>query len=632
MLFGNRRVVPLYVAAALAGIAGSGSTAFAQTIAPPAPVEAEAGSSKEKLPTLVSTTEADTVTSQPLPTATVASSDPSAPASAPKPEAAPAAASPADVPSTPAPGAPGQAVAGPETATSAAPEATGEAAAPVMKSLTVDAAAALGRVPGLKKIDRRDRDGLLATYKAREGRPIWMTARGATRGAIKLAAEIGKAGDWGLDKSGLDVPELAPASPEGPDLTAEALADAEIRLSLATLRYARQARGGRFEPTDLTPYLDRKSPLLEPQSVLEGIATAAEPDAYLRKFHPQHPQFELLRQRYLAVRDDAAPKKGPSEAERILANMEEWRWMPADLGKFHAWVNIPEQLLRVVRDGRVINTERIVVGKPNAQTPIFSHEMKHLIFHPFWGVPDSIKTNELLPALLKGRDILGRQNLRLQLDGKDVDPRRYDWTRTDIRRFHVYQPPSSGNALGVVKFMFPNKHAVYMHDTPSKSLFKASVRAFSHGCMRVQDPIRFAELILEEDKGMSPEKVRALARPGAPENNQINLSQHIPVHMVYFTMWIGEGGKVESFKDIYGHEERIRLALDGKMNLIKPVSEPKTPTDPIGRLVEVSPEFSGFSGLSSSGPGSSYSSGASTQRPEWARRAFSSSGAFSGGN
>jgi murein L,D-transpeptidase YcbB/YkuD len=450
-----------------------------------------------------------------------------------------------------------------------------------------------------------------------------------------VAGEIAKAGDWGLDASEFDVPMLRAAASGRPDFAPDAMADAEVRLSLAVLKYARHARGGRFEPTDLTPYLDRKSPLRDPASVLTQIAAAEKPDAYLRKLNPQHPQFERLRQRYLAVRGEKAPPKGPSEAERLLANMEQWRWMPDDLGKFHVWVNIPEQLLRVVRDGRVINTERIVIGKPNAQTPIFSNEMKYLIFHPFWGVPDSIKTNEILPGLRRGRAILARQNLRLQLNGKDVDPNRFDWSRTDIRRFHVYQPPGRGNALGIVKFMFPNKHAVYMHDTPSKSLFKASVRAFSHGCMRVQDPVKFAELILAEDQGMSPDQVRSLAGANAPENNQINLSRHIPVHMVYFTMRVEDGGKVSTFKDIYGHEERIRLALGGKMNLIKPVEEPKTPTDPIGHLVEASPpSFSDFSfggdgfssrsssGRSYSGPPPSYKSG----RPDWARRVFSEGG------
>ena len=599
MSFSRRRFVPLYVVVAMVGVAGSCPRAVAEPAEARTVAEADTDTSKQPPANGAQEVEA-IVASEQVPAADSVPPEPSI------------SASPATTTEPP-----------PATAVSPPPQ--------VAAPFVIDVPGALDRLPSRRKIDRQDRDGLITVYRAREGRPIWMTPKGATAGALKAAAEIAKGGDWGLDASAFQIPVLEAASPDGADLGPDAVADAEVQLSLAVLKYARHARGGRFEPTDITPYLDRKSPLREPASVLEQIAKATEPDAYLRKLNPQNPQFERLRQRYLAVRGEPAPRKGPSEAERILANMEQWRWMPDDLGAFHIWVNIPEQLLRVVRDGRVIHTERIVVGKPDGQTPIFSNEMKHLIFHPFWGVPDSIKINEILPGLRKGRSILARQGLRLQLGGKDVDPSRFDWNRTDIRRFHVYQPPGRGNALGAVKFMFPNKHAVYMHDTPSKSLFKASVRAFSHGCMRVQHPVKFAELILAEDQGMSPEQVRALAGPDAPENNQINLSRHIPVHMVYFTMRVEDSGKVSTFKDIYGHEERIRLALAGRMNLIKPVPEPKTPTDPIGHLVEATRSSSDSRASRRRG----YSEAApsfSTSRPDWARRIFSDGGSYFGGN
>jgi murein L,D-transpeptidase YcbB/YkuD len=262
---------------------------------------------------------------------------------------------------------------------------------------------------------------------------------------------------------------------------------------------------------------------------------------------------------------------------RLLANMEEWRWMPEELGDYYVWVNIPEFLIRVVQNGRIIHTERIVVGKTDAQTPIFSDEMEQVIFHPFWGVPDSIKKNELQPNLANGGQILARQGLRVQYRGRDIDPESVDWRTIDMRTVHIYQPPGASNVLGVVKFRFPNKHDVYFHDTPSKSLFAASVRTFSHGCMRVQNPVKLAELILAHDKSMSPERVRSLAAPGSPQNNQINLSQKIPVHITYFTASVDDDGTTHFRNDIYGHEERISLALEGKMNLIAKVREPRGP-------------------------------------------------------
>lgn len=640
MSLGSRHTVSLYVAAAVFASMALHQSVQAQTIAPAAaaagpvaPAGTHAAASGVNQP--------EAAASQPAEPAPATSETPgttranpnseaqSAPASAPpsvEPEAKPAA-SATDVPATPGSGA---AVGSP------APAASSDNETPVTP-LAVDAAAALGRLSDQGAFDKRDRSGLIAAYRARDGRPIWMSRKGATPEAVKLAAEIAKADDWGLVASEFDVPALTPAAADAPDLAADELADIEVRLSLATLKYARHARGGRFEPTDLTPFLDRKSPVYEPESVLEQIATAAEPDDYLRKLHPQHSAFRQLRARYLEVRDAIIPgQKEPSEAERILANLEQWRWMPADLGASHIWVNIPQQSFNLVRNGRAIHTERIIIGKTNAQTPIFSDRMRFLVFHPFWGVPNTIKYNEILPGLQRGSPVLEKRGLRLQLNGQDVDPARFDWRRTDIRRFHVYQPPGKGNALGVVKFMFPNKHDVYLHDTPSKSLFKASSRAISAGCVRIQDPLRFAELLLAEDQGMPAVSVRALAQRGATENNQVILRRPVPVHLTYFTMHPDKNGKIESFKDVYGHEQRIRLALAGKMHLVQPVPQRPVPTEPVGRLVETetgsrpSPAGSRTRGYSS-GPSFSKPSFSNT-RPSWAGRVFSEGSSFSGGN
>ena len=164
--------------------------------------------------------------------------------------------------------------------------------------------------------------------------------------------------------------------------------------------------------------------------------------------------------------------------------------------------------------------------------------------------------------------MLERQNLRVSYRGRDINPATVDWTKADMRKFHVYQPPGSGNALGIVKFRFPNKHDVYMHDTPSKSLFNASARAFSHGCMRVRDPLKLAELVLAEDRGWTASRVTAAVQRG-PKDNQINLTTKVPVHMTYFTAWVDDDGKLKTFGDIYGHENRIALGVAGKAHLIQ---------------------------------------------------------------
>ena len=458
----------------------------------------------------------------------------------------------------------------------------------------------------LRVADKADRTALKQFYEERQNEPVWVTPTGFSPAAMAVLAEIARADAWGLDASVFRLPALT----QGAELTREQRAVAEVALSLAVLEYARHARGGRTNPLTLSRNLDRKPQLLDPRSVIEAAASTDSPNAYLRALHPQHPQFERLRQAYLSLKRSDPPlveqvvhtkgkgSKGKSKKKRtvakaptgsnlrtLLVNMEQWRWMPEDLGSFYVWVNIPEYTVRVVKAERVIHSERVVVGRASTQTPVFSHEMEQVIFHPYWGVPDSIKTNELLPSLARGNiGVLERQNLRISYRGRDINPASVDWTKADMRKFHVYQPPGSGNALGIVKFRFPNKHDVYMHDTPSKSLFNESARAFSHGCMRVRDPLKLAELVLAEDRGWTAGRVTAAVQRG-PKDNQINLTTKVPVHMTYFTAWVEDDGKLRIYGDVYGHENRIALGVAGKAHLIKQ-ERPLTPAPPARRKRE----------------------------------------------
>ncbi|MGQ0455970.1 MAG: L,D-transpeptidase family protein [Hyphomicrobium sp.] len=259
---------------------------------------------------------------------------------------------------------------------------------------------------------------------------------------------------------------------------------------------------------------------------------------------------------------------GPVTAETILANMEQWRWMPDDLGALHIAVNIPEYTVRVIKDGHAIHTERVVTGQTNTQTPIFSDAMRTVVFQPPWVVPDSIKINELLPRLRAGGNPIDGRGLVAKRNGRTVDPWSVDWYTTDIRNYDIQQPPGGSNVLGVVKFLFPNKHAVYLHDTPSKSLFNSTVRTFSHGCVRVRNPVRLAEVLMAEDKGWDAAKVQDLIKFG-PENNDVALDRPIPVHLTYFTAWVDEAGDVKSVSDVYGHEQRIKLGLAGRWSEIE---------------------------------------------------------------
>jgi L,D-transpeptidase YcbB len=484
----------------------------------------------------------------------------------------------------------------------------------------------LAESANLAAADREDRAALAKFYAGRQQEPVWIAAGGLTPAAEAAIAELRRADNWGLDVAAFQLPALSSSS--GAELSRATRADAEIALSLAILKYARHARGGRAEPTSLSRNLDRKLPLLDPGQVIDQASKAPSPDAYLRSLHPQHPQFEALRQKYLALKqgrpiaqsDPNPPEEGKKggkkkaaaapeapDTRRILINMEEWRWMPESLGDFFVWVNIPEYTLRVVKAGKIIHTERVIVGKRDTQTPVFSQDLEQVIFHPFWGIPESIKRNDVLPSLARGSSrVVERYNLRIQRGGRDIDPASVDWASADIRQYHVYQPPGPMSVLGVMKFRFPNKHDVYMHDTPTKNLFNAEVRTFSHGCVRVREPQRLAELVLAEDQDWTASRVAA-AITGGPQNNQITLSRKIPVHITYFTAMIDSAGDLKLFPDIYGHEPRIALGMEGKAHLVARLVKEEKPAraDAVGSLAETT---------TGGGPGGS--------KKDWVRKAF----------
>lgn len=513
-------------------------------------------------------------------------------------------------------------------------------------------------VPAKARADEgqaQDRAALVGFYAARVYAPIWVTSNGFNAKATAVIAEFGKADDWGLAAAGFAPPVIIAGAGDAP--SPDALANAELELSLAALRYARYARGGRIiDPaTQLSSYLDRKPQLLEPKDVIEKLAAANEADAYLRGLNPQQPEFEKLRQKYLEMRNATAaaqvvtlppgkvlaPGKSDPQVpllrqrlkvaladgadpnlyddalkaavvayqteqgtrpdgfvgnatrallndveelgpEKLIANMEEWRWMPEDRGDLYVTVNIPEFTLRIVKNGAVIHTERVITGLVDKQTPVFSETMKSIAFQPRWNVPNSIKVNELYPSLARGGTSFRRQGLRLSRNGRDIDPESVDWGSTDIRTYDVYQPPGASNVLGELKFNFPNKHTVYMHDTNARQLFEQPSRPFSHGCMRVREPRRMAEILLNEDKGWDAAKISDLIANGPP-NNEVPIDRKIGVHITYFTAWVDERGALQTARDVYGHERRISQALAGQWaqiakgpNHLAPVRAPQT--------------------------------------------------------
>jgi murein L,D-transpeptidase YcbB/YkuD len=245
--------------------------------------------------------------------------------------------------------------------------------------------------------------------------------------------------------------------------------------------------------------------------------------------------------------------------EDLIANMERWRWMPRDLGDFHVFVNIPQYTLQVMRGTEVTHTTRVVVGKRNHMTPVFSDEIEHVVVNPYWNVPSSIARNEIGPRLAGNPGYLSARNMELLSGGRVVNASSIDWSTTSINNFRIRQRPGSRNTLGTIKFLFPNSHSVYLHDTPSRSLFSRSQRAYSHGCVRVQNPMEFAGALLVDDPNLSQSSLQSQRGGGERWNN---LETHIPVHLAYFTLRVDANGGLHSYGDIYGHNARLKNLLD----------------------------------------------------------------------
>lgn len=244
----------------------------------------------------------------------------------------------------------------------------------------------------------------------------------------------------------------------------------------------------------------------------------------------------------------------------VIANMERWRWMPRELGATHLRVNIPEFMVRLNMEGFVMYETRVVVGKRSNQTPVFSDKMQHVIVNPYWNVPYSIASKELLPEMRAAdpSNYLRKGNYEIVYGGKIIDPSYVNWDAVTFKKIRIRQRPGRGNALGKIKFMFPNKHNVYLHDTPSKSLFNRSERAFSHGCVRVQNPFEFADALMATQSALSGRYLRTLI---GRKETQVNLQQTIPIHISYFTAFVDEAGNLQRRPDVYGHNQATIRAL-----------------------------------------------------------------------
>jgi murein L,D-transpeptidase YcbB/YkuD len=425
-----------------------------------------------------------------------------------------------------------------------------------------------------------DRAGVLAFYSNRNFAPIW-TAEGKLRPQARQATDfLAKVGADGLDPADYPAPKFDNADPAR-------LAADELTMTNAVLTFARHASIGRVAFTRVSGavYFDQKAP--DAAEVLGKLADSTDVRATLDAFNPQHPAYKALKAQLAAARsgkvseidnnrgpvkaaaepqketnkdkrkskgakeESAAAKPATANVDRIIANLERWRWMPHDIGNTYVMVNIPDFTLKVMQDGKTVWQTKIVAGKVgNQATPLLTETMKFITVNPTWNVPPSIINNEYLPALARDPNALARIGLQM---GRNADG--------SIR---IFQPPGEKNALGRIRFNFPNRFLVYQHDTPQKKLFDEPVRAYSHGCMRVQNPDKYAEVLLgvsQPEERYTTDRIQAMYGKG---ERTINFKNPIPVYITYQTAFVDDAGQLQTRADLYGHDKEITRILHGE--------------------------------------------------------------------
>lgn len=468
---------------------------------------------------------------------------------------------------------------------------------------------------------KNERDAVAAFYQNSRFQPLWLSDGAPNERARSATEHLKNIDADGLDPTDYPLPNLSARSVEG-------LAEAELKFTLTMLTYARHAMTGRvhfsrispsidykdtFDPADVLRQLSASGDLSRtldgfnppqpaykalkakyaelrnkaetgPARIPQGSVLKYQLDRSGREMVMRDARVPMLRERLgLAAGDDRYDRtvadavakaqkshglkvdgqltaatidaiNGPSRDKQInavQATLERWRWVPRDLGRQHVMLNIPDYHLRVMNNGSQIWMTRVVVGKPTQATPLLTETMKFITVNPTWNVPQSIIYNELLPIYeTSDPSVFDKMGLKVE--------RKPDG---DIR---VFQPPGERNALGRIRFNFPNKFLVYQHDTPEKHYFAHDKRAYSHGCMRVQNPLKYAEVMLSLGAPRSNYSEASLAGMFGGEEKQIDFQHHIPVHITYQTAFVDDAGKLQFRDDVYGLDARYQAVVKGE--------------------------------------------------------------------
>lgn len=381
--------------------------------------------------------------------------------------------------------------------------------------------------------------------------------------------------DWLLDGRKVNVADVLIEVLQSSDARASLVAIAPQYTEYKNLKRALEAFKSR--EAELEPVIVPKGSTIKPGMSGERVAWMRDRLNYLGYaagvsdiYDPEMVEAVKAFQRtHLLEPDGAAGAKTITELNRsneervqqIQINMERWRWMPESMGDHYVVVDIPGFRYSVMKEGKETISARTVVGREGRKTPVFMSPMSYIVFSPYWHVPRSMAVKDFLPRLKKDPYALTRSKIRIFSGGQEVDPGSVDWSLYSANKFpfQLRQDPGDHNSLGRVKFMFPNDHAIYLHDTPSKSLFNRTSRDFSSGCVRIENPEELAEYFLGE-AGWDQNRIKSAFKRTSEAHVSLNKDKKIPVYTLYMTTRV-EGDSISFRADIYNKDKVLIEAL-----------------------------------------------------------------------
>lgn len=462
---------------------------------------------------------------------------------------------------------------------------------------------------------------LVAFYARRAFRPAWSAEHGPNRLADDLVAALERADLEGLEPEDYHVSRIRGAldslradAAAARVITAARLADLDVALSGSFLLYASHLLGGRVDPETLHAQWEANRRMADVGYVLQDALDSRKIARALQRLVPVDDGYRRLREalaraRVLAAQggwpDDLAARlrlegdlrdadslpvavrrfqrrhgleetgvvdsatraelavSPQARVDQLRINLERWRWLPQDLGRRRIMVNVAAQVLEVVEDGEVVMSMRVVVGREYKRTPVFSDTVRYIVLNPNWHVPPTIALEELIPKMQKDSTYMERFGMHLLMpapDTQEVDPRAVDWSTVTPENFpfRLRQDPGRLNALGRMKFMFPNRYDVYLHDTPSRNLFSQAQRDFSHGCIRLERPLDLALYVMKKSR-WNRDALEGALDEGTERT--IYLPRPIPIHLLYWTAWADDDGTIEFRNDINGVDRALSTAL-----------------------------------------------------------------------